>query len=420
MQRSDRSGVRCIATDQAMRAELPNFTQATDRHIRHRRHIILSRISTRVPQEIIQVTSSEAEVDQVDAEALQIADLQRQHCQIPASTFAELVVRQHIGALLCLAEVTQFDHRHLGQPKLARRHDAAVSRDDAILAIDQQRVAILAAGLEAEDPAEQYAIDVLFGIRKTDRDRIIAVDWTRHAIGLSELSFAEFANAYIGELTRIVSGYPDIPMIDAARRVHNLHQRQATVVFAVLEQAVAVNAQRLLRHTLPDTSLLRLVVGLGTSLNLPMPITLAVVPISHPAAIAATEVGAAPVPFPLQVAFFVEGPDHVIQVKHLGSVRGRPAGVAHALRGQFETDRAEGLSRDNHRFVPVGRIKISGEFATDKAARQLIKRCRSELGEFYKAIFQCLPPQPLLIENKPQKGYRLDPDCRVIAPDQAD
>lgn len=281
-----------------------------------------------------------------------------------------------------------------------------------------RRFAILAAGLEDEDPAEQYAIDVLFGIRKTDRDRIIAVDWTRHAVGLSALSFAEFTNVYIGELTRIVSGYPDTKMMDAARRVHNLHQRQANIVISVLEQAVTVNAQQLVRHTLPDTSLLRLVVGPATSLNRPVPVTVAVAPISRPKAIA--EVDAVPVLLPLQVAFFVEGPDHVIKVKHLGTVRGRPAGVAHALRGQFEADSADGLSRDKHRFVPVGRIEISGEFPTDKSVRQLIKRCRSELGAFYKAIFQCSPPQPLLIENKPQKGYRLDPDCRVIARDHAD
>lgn len=283
-----------------------------------------------------------------------------------------------------------------------------------------RRFAVLAAGLEAEDPADQYTIDILVGARDSDHDRIIALDWASHALRLAQLQFSEFATTHIAELTRIVSGYPETPAIDVARRVHDLHQRQGNIVIAVLEHAVETTAQMLVRHSLPETSLLRLILGRQPDLARPMQPTAAVDHSLHRPAPPASESNAAPALFPLQVAFYMDGKDHVIAVKNLGIVRGRPASVAHVLRDTYEADRAQGLSRERHSFVPIGLINLPDRTSTDALIRQLIKRCRSELGDFYRAVEGCPPLKPLLIENRRQKGYRLDPDCRIIARNQFD
>lgn len=280
-----------------------------------------------------------------------------------------------------------------------------------------RRVAILAAGLEAEDPTDQYAIDILFDARTNEHDRIIAIDWANHALGLAELPFFEFSKAYIGELTRIVSGHCDTPMINVARRVHHLHQRQGRLVLSVFAKAMAANAESLLRGTLPETSLLRIVANQKTGLGLPVCPTTVAAPLSYPAAPRSADVDAVPVLFPLQVAFYVDGKDDVIRVKYLGTVRGSPASIAHALRTPFEADRAKGLSRENHRFMAVG--AVSKEIGKSKnAVRKLVERCRKDLTDFYLAIEGHAPERPILIENQRQIGYRLDPDCRVITPDQ--
>ena len=60
--------------------------------------------------------------------------------RVPAGVERELVVGEDVGALLRLGEVGEFDHRHVGQPELARRQHPAVAGDDAVLAVDEDRV----------------------------------------------------------------------------------------------------------------------------------------------------------------------------------------------------------------------------------------------------------------------------------------
>ena len=53
---------------------------------------------------------------------------------------APLVVGQDQRFLLRLREVPELDHRHRGEPELARRHHPAVPGDDAVGAVDEHRV----------------------------------------------------------------------------------------------------------------------------------------------------------------------------------------------------------------------------------------------------------------------------------------
>jgi hypothetical protein len=59
----------------------------------------------------------------------------------PCSRYdGQLVVREHVGPPLGLAEPRQFDARHWVDPELACRQNAPVAGYDAIRAVDQDRV----------------------------------------------------------------------------------------------------------------------------------------------------------------------------------------------------------------------------------------------------------------------------------------
>ena len=83
---------------------------------------------------------AEAGQRQVEAEAFEIAELQRQQFGIPAGVERQLVVGDDVGALLRFREPGELDDGHFGEPELACREQPAVAGDDAVVAIDQDRV----------------------------------------------------------------------------------------------------------------------------------------------------------------------------------------------------------------------------------------------------------------------------------------
>lgn len=281
-----------------------------------------------------------------------------------------------------------------------------------------RRFAILAAGLEHHENDEMYETDVLFGARPSDRSRTLALDWTAHACRLAEMSFADFTQRFISELTRIIAGHPLAPELQTAKAAQALQQRHGQAVRSVLQRSLEASAARLLDGALPETSLLRLYVARQTG-GPQLPSTMA-----HES----TSPGFAPDPldldgadfaptsiFPLQVAFDHQAGKDRIHVRGLGAVHGSPASVAHVLKVTYDQDLAAGRNLDGHRFVHPHLARNDGTGTKDNARRQ-VARCRAELAEYYHAIEGRPPAKPLLIENKSRQGYRLDPTCKVISP----
>ena len=91
-------------------------------------------------QQPLQLALAEADQPEVEAELREIGQLEPQQRLVPAGVQRQLVVGQHIGALLRLAHVRELDHRHPLQPELACRQHPAVPGDDAARAVDQHRV----------------------------------------------------------------------------------------------------------------------------------------------------------------------------------------------------------------------------------------------------------------------------------------
>ena len=69
-----------------------------------------------------------------------VGDLGREQGLVPAGVQGELVVGEHVGALLGLAQAGKLDHRHRVKPELPGREQPAMAGDDAVLAVDQDRV----------------------------------------------------------------------------------------------------------------------------------------------------------------------------------------------------------------------------------------------------------------------------------------
>ena len=121
---------------------------------------------------------------------------------------------------------------------------------------------------------------------------------------------------------------------------------------------------------------------------------------------------------PLEVTFTHEGQIPVIDIRGLGTLQGAPARVAHELKPDFDADRAAGLPRDAHRFIAQG--DLARRLGVAKAtATQRVKRCRKVLAELYRDLVGAQPASPLLIESGKTRGYRLDPDIRLVAKSEA-
>ena len=78
--------------------------------------------------------------DRSKPSACQVAELERQQLRVPAGVQRQLVVGDDVGALLRLAQPGKLDDRHVCHAELAGRQQPPVSGDDAVLAVDQDRV----------------------------------------------------------------------------------------------------------------------------------------------------------------------------------------------------------------------------------------------------------------------------------------
>jgi len=117
-----------------------------------------------------------------------------------------------------------------------------------------RRFAVLAAGLEREDPAENYAVDLLSGARPTAAARAVATAYVRAAMLTNDEDEASFFARH-GELARVLHALPEDTGRVAAR-LHDLHQRHAREVEQVLDDGLRRHAAALRRGTLPASSLL--------------------------------------------------------------------------------------------------------------------------------------------------------------------
>ncbi len=117
----------------------------------------------------------------------------------------------------------------------------------------------MAAGLQAHDPETDYVTDVFVGPRNEGVEKSMAVDYVRHGIELSRLSESGLAERFNAELSRAVRYEPK--RSEAAEMLISMHQRHGEVVTRVLQEKIAEQAEKLVKGTMDDSSLLALFLG---------------------------------------------------------------------------------------------------------------------------------------------------------------
>ena len=274
-----------------------------------------------------------------------------------------------------------------------------------------RRFALLAAGMTDGDPFDAYETDVLTGPRPKDASRTLALDWTRHALRLADMDERAFRDQFAGELMRIIDGFPDEPGSAALRKALDLHRRHGRAVGDVISAAIATRMGNDGSAALEPTSLLRMLTEesvAGPKLAAPRP---RVEPIPEPPARQGRSAGSGI--FPLQVELSPsEMPPRLVAIG-LGAVAGAPVKVVRALKPAHDRDRTEGLLREDFRFTATGDIGAALKMSKEAVTKN-VERCRDQLAELHLVVEGAPPAEPLLIQNRPQKGYRLDPDCRFV------
>jgi hypothetical protein len=129
-----------------------------------------------------------------------------------------------------------------------------------------RRFAVLAAGQEDADPANEYEIDLLTGERSEGHPRTMLAVYVEMARQITRMQSIQFFGRYgeAGRVLRHVDGSPE----EVAQRVFNLYQRHSREVMKVVENGISRLAQAIAWGSLPPSCLIRLVCdasGAGSS-----------------------------------------------------------------------------------------------------------------------------------------------------------
>jgi 7-cyano-7-deazaguanine synthase in queuosine biosynthesis len=129
-----------------------------------------------------------------------------------------------------------------------------------------RRFGVLAAGLEAHDPEEGYAVDLVTGERTAEVDRALLLDYVASADRFTHCKTPDDFLAEFGEANRAIPSMMDQLGMDAdtaARAVFDLHRRHGDGVGTVLKHLFAQYAKEIRNGALPATSLIMLLSSAG-------------------------------------------------------------------------------------------------------------------------------------------------------------
>jgi hypothetical protein len=138
-------GLSGITTQQPVLSKRPQVSRLSRRLLRQGRHGVL-RIGTRRPIGEKQIDFGGLKPRQRDIHALswqelnQLAEFNRKEFKVPSSPLGDLVVGDHIGALLRRGEVIEPDDWHMGKTKEPRSLETPVASQNAIVGVRYYRV----------------------------------------------------------------------------------------------------------------------------------------------------------------------------------------------------------------------------------------------------------------------------------------
>jgi hypothetical protein len=121
-----------------------------------------------------------------------------------------------------------------------------------------RRFAAIASGHPEFDPEGDYAVSVLTGARKDETDRLMAVNYVRHALELAHSSPEDVAERFNTEISRAARAFQNPTA--AGRMLIEMHLRHGTAVHETIAESVSAHTMELVDGTVEHTSLLGLVI----------------------------------------------------------------------------------------------------------------------------------------------------------------
>jgi Queuosine biosynthesis protein QueC len=277
----------------------------------------------------------------------------------------------------------------------------------------QRRIATLGSDAAEADPLDSYIVDLLVGPREPGEDRAMAVDMVRSALEFRRLSDDEFATRFAGEFAWLTMSYPGLSPDEAAHRFIAMFRRHGETVRAIFMKAAAARASDLIDHTLPDSCLLQMAVNSPDMSINDEPIVL------RPAETTVEFISSEEDSERSSILLAVDDGrkriliDGIAPLTAAGEFR-----LVSVLVRLHREDREAERAPANFRTMTATDLAEAASSTGDVAGRKAISRLREKINGEYRELYGSLLDLDAVIENVQGKGYRLNPQVRVVAPDQ--
>jgi len=251
-----------------------------------------------------------------------------------------------------------------------------------------RRFAVLAAGLEAYDPAEAYALDLLEGRRRSGTEKELALSYLRNALTFEAIEPTDLERLF-PEIHGTI-GFLDGKAEATLARLAALLSRHGTAVAGVMRGITPVPSR------FPEDSLPRLFGDVRRSQAFG-PVT---VPFEIPAQPEAT-----------RVSLIIDRTRGRMLIAGIMTLqKGATYDLLDALAESFLDAAGKGLAPLDYPLLPAGVLAKRFGLEDEASVRKRINRAKSVLRtKFYSASLDEHSGEDL-IENVPWQGYRLSPD----------
>jgi hypothetical protein len=267
----------------------------------------------------------------------------------------------------------------------------------------------LAAGLGANEPAENYVLDLFSGAQEPGTALTMIESFVVRAQKLATMSEQAFISTY-GQIFRVLP-YLEGSADQNVKRIWDLHRRHGQEVVSVVDAELQNTASLDQSLARPPNSLLSMIVSpIAKQPDYEDPME------SEPTA---AEQAAADIHdySSEQIAIAVDADAAKVVFRGGIEMGGSIYELVAALCPEFEEDLNAGTFRDEYRFVTAAvlakRLQIN-----PPSLRQCVSRARRKIERSFLAKFDLQLDADDVIQNREWKGYRLNPYLLLVKPAQ--
>jgi hypothetical protein len=272
-----------------------------------------------------------------------------------------------------------------------------------------RRFGILAAGLSAHDPVDNYLVDLFTEAHDPGPGLTMMESYVLRAQKLATMSQQTFVATY-GQIFRAIphlSGSAD----ENVRKIWDLHRRHGQEVISVVDNELRSNATVSKMSELPTSSLLAMVVS----------------PVAQQPAYAdpveseptvAVQAAADTHDYTWKrIPFAIDSKSRKILFQRGLKFGGSIFGLIAALAEEFEADLDAGTFLDHYKFVKAS--KLARQLHIDEQSlRQRVSRSRKRIEQAFLKTFDRQLDIADIVQNQEWKGYRLNPYLLLVKPPQ--